>query len=334
MSSSRNFWRRVWDRVPMFFKENIGRKLAALFLSTLIYGSVRNKVDSHVYIKDVPVRITMPDNLVLMDDAPRFVTVKLNGSKMVTQGVTENDISIDVRVVPSLYKSGSNIYPLTISLRDIKTPFGTSPVSVSPSKFNLAVNPLVSKMVEVTPDFESKPGLPSGYAIGKVSLNPKMVRIDGASSILRGITDIKTKPIPLGGITQNFDYMVDLALDKSQALTVSPLTVMAQVEVIRSHEQRRFSAVPVRVLASSTDRTNLEYEIVSSPNVEITVSGLKNLIETMRKDDLKPYVDISRFDKPGLYNVSVKCWSDRDGVNIRSIYPESISVKIEKSAAK
>ena len=54
----------------------------------------------------------------------------------------------------------------------------------------------------------------------------------------------------------------------------------------------------------------------------------------MRKDDLKPYVDISRFDKPGLYNVSVKCWSDRDGVNIRSIYPESISVKIEKSAAK
>ncbi len=155
MSSSRNFWRRVWDRVPMFFKENIGRKLAALFLSTLIYGSVRNKVDSHVYIKDVPVRITMPDNLVLMDDAPRFVTVKLNGSKMVTQGVTENDISIDVRVVPSLYKSGSNIYPLTISLRDIKTPFGTSPVSVSPSKFNLAVNPLVSKMVEVTPDFES-----------------------------------------------------------------------------------------------------------------------------------------------------------------------------------
>ena len=92
--------------------------------------------------------------------------------------------------------------------------------------------------------------------------------------------------------------------------------------------------MPVRVLASSTDRTNLEYEIVSSPNVEITVSGLKNLIETMRKDDLKPYVDISRFDKPGLYNVSVKCWSDRDGVNIRSIYPESISVKIEKSAAK
>ena len=178
MSSSRNFWRRVWDRVPMFFKENIGRKLAALFLSTLIYGSVRNKVEAHVYIKDVPVRITMPDNLVLMDDAPRFVTIKLNGSKMVTQGVTENDISIDVRVVPSLYKSGSNIYPLTISLRDIKTPFGTSPVSVSPSKFNLAVNPLVSKMVEVTPDFESKPGLPSGYAIGKVSLNPKMVRID------------------------------------------------------------------------------------------------------------------------------------------------------------
>ena len=61
---------------------------------------------------------------------------------------------------------------------------------------------------------------------------------------------------------------------------------------------------------------------------------MKNLIETMRKDDLKPYVDISRFDKPGLYNVSVKCWSDRDGVNIRSIYPESISVKIEKAAAK
>ena len=55
----------------MFFKENIGRKLAALFLSTLIYGSVRNKVDSHVYIKDVPVRIMMPDNLVLMDDLAR-----------------------------------------------------------------------------------------------------------------------------------------------------------------------------------------------------------------------------------------------------------------------
>ena len=128
MSSSRNFWRRVWDRVPMFFKENIGRKLAALFLSTLIYGSVRNKVDSHVYIKDVPVRITMPDNLVLMDDAPRFVTVKLNGSKMVTQGVTENDISIDVRVVPLSIKAARIFIRLrfpcgTSRLRSARVPF-------------------------------------------------------------------------------------------------------------------------------------------------------------------------------------------------------------------
>lgn len=334
MSSSKSFRKKIWDRVPMFLKTDIWRKLAALFLSTLIYGSVKNKVDSHIYIKDVPVRITMPDNLVQIDDAPRFVTVKLNGSKMVMQGMTENDISIDVKVQPSLYKDGSNIYPLTISLKDIRTPFGTSPVSVSPSKFNLAVNPLVSKIVEVTPEFESKPGLPEGYAIGKVVLNPQKVRIEGASSILRGISYIKTNPIPLGGITQNFDYMVDLALDKSPALTVSPQTVMAQVDVIRSHEQRRFSAVPVRVLANSSGNPRFKYEIVSSPNVEITVSGLKNRIETMRKDDLQPYVDISRLDKPGVYNVSVKCWSDRDGVNIRNIHPDTISVKIENSAAK
>ncbi len=334
MPSSRSFRKKLWDRVPMFFKTDIWRKLAALFLAALIYGSVRNKVDSHIYIKDVPVRITMPDNLVQIDDAPRFVTVKLNGSKMIMQGMTENDISVDVKVQPSLYKSGSNLYPLTISLKDIKTPFGTNPVSVTPSKFNLAVNPLISKIVEVTPEFESKPGLPEGYAIGKVVLNPQKVRIEGASSILRGISYIKTKPIPLGGITQNFDYMVDLALDKSPALTVSPQTVMVQVDVIRSHEQRRFSAVPVRVLANSSGNPGLKYEIVSSPNVEITVSGLKNRIETMRKDDLQPYVDISQFNKPGLYNVSVKCWSDRDGVSIRNIHPDTISVKIENSAAK
>ena len=88
------------------------------------------------------------------------------------------------------------------------------------------------------------------------------------------------------------------------------------------------------MLAASSDRSGLKYEIVSSPNVEITVSGLKNLIETMRKDDLQPYVDISPLDRPGLYNVSVKCWSDRDGVNIRNIHPETISVKIESAAAK
>lgn len=329
MISNRSIWKKIRDKIPSFFKDNIGRKLAALFLSTLVYFSVRTKIASSVYIKDVPVRITMPDSLVLMDNTPRYVTVKLSGSKMMMQNLNENDISVDVAVLPSLYKEGSDIYPLTIDLEDIHTPFGTSPVSVTPSKFNLMVNPLVSKSVEVTPDFQTKPGLPPGYAIGKITLNPREVRIEGPASLLRGINDIKTKPIPLGGITQNFDYMVDVAIDKSQAMTVSPAKVMAQVEIYRSHEQRRFSSVPIRVLTATGAKNRFTIEIVSSPTVEITVSGIKNQIETMRKDDLKPYVDISRFDKPGLYNVSVKCWSDRDGVNIKSIYPESISIKME-----
>ncbi|MDD5728499.1 MAG: CdaR family protein, partial [Victivallales bacterium] len=70
-------------------------------------------------------------------------------------------------------------------------------------------------------------------------------------------------------------------------------------------------------------------ELLSSPHVAVTLSGLKSTIDLLKNDSVKPYIDISAMDTPGTYSMGITCWLNAsDKVTVKNIYPEEVQVKI------
>lgn len=321
-----------YRRIPRFIRVDFGRKFATLLLSVLVYFSVLDRIGSEREIHDVPVKVQVPESLVLQSVKPDRITVRVRGSEGFIQGLSGNDLAVLLKVDPSnIDKSYSYSIPLTP--KSVSTPFGAKVIALSQYDVHVELDRLVPKNVALKPIFDTESKLPDGYAVSKVTLNPQEITVTAPSAMIENISELQTKPIPLGGITQNFTYTADVSVP-NKSFIVTPSKTLVQVEVIKERESRIFSAVPVRVLNSVSGEKNLPIEILSAPSVEITVSGPKGVVEMMRKDDLKPYIDVSQINKPGIYKVNVNCWSDRDNVSVKSIYPETISVKLEESGKK
>ena len=71
-------------------------------------------------------------------------------------------------------------------------------------------------------------------------------------------------------------------------------------------------------------------EIVSNPTVDLEVSGAENVINSLRREDIFVFANISEFQKPGLYSIDLHCAIDQNGITSYTITPSKISVKLER----
>ena len=181
-------------------------------------------------------------------------------------------------------------------------------------------------MVEVKAIFDTKKPLPTGYVVSKATVSPPEVRVTGPKLVLDKLEFLQTKQIPLGNITQSFDYNAEIPLS-TPTLKVSPASVFVQIDIMKNISTKTFSFLPLRVL---DDNTRNSYEFLTGSRVEVTVTGLKNLVDALRQEDVKPYVDISTLNQPGIYNVDVGCWITANALDVKSIVPSTVKIKILK----
>lgn len=325
------FFGRMVNGVVVFFTVNVWLKIVAILLTTLIYLSIRSQLDSTINVHNVPVLVRTSGARTLMDDKPILVSVALRGSKSLLGKVSNNDITIQVDTKNAEALPDGKFYRLKLSSAKIETPFGTRVKSLKPEAITLALDDMASAMVKVVPAFADRDKLPPEYTLGKVTVSPAEVRAEAPASKLSALKRVSTTPIPLGDITRSFDCDQELDQVNYPKFRFTPSKVLVQVEILPSSLTRTFSALPVRILAlPSAGARPMACEIVSAPTVNITVAGAKNVIETLRKEDLFPYVDISRFTQSGLYRIDVRCAFERGGIRSAVVQPPGIEVKLEK----
>ena len=108
-------------------------------------------------------------------------------------------------------------------------------------------------------------------------------------------------------------------------------SVLVQVEILRAMKTRKFETLPVRILIPpDPKRQALSCEIVSSPTVELQVTGEENIIDLLRKEDIFIFANISSFTKPGLYRIDLRCAIGKNGITEVKISPSEVSVKLEQ----
>ncbi|HBJ96467.1 MAG TPA: hypothetical protein DDZ11_08620 [Lentisphaeria bacterium] len=332
-------WKKYWHKTPGIIRWDFTRKVFALLLTGIICLALREKhpntEDSQTF-KEIPVElpasVTLPNEngqtvLLRKDPKPVLVTIKLNGPRWLLQKYSSSDFSIQPPEIDSKKFTEGMPYKLHLTPDNVQKPFFLSAKveSVHPDNIEINFDVQKTKTVKIAPVFDSKKPLPEGYAIQKITLTPSEIRVTGPAAILENLETLQTRPIPLDGIVQSFDYNAAITVS-APGVKLSQDTVFAQINIERSVITQEFPLLPLRVL---DDKIPNGYEFLSGDRVSVTLSGAKTALAKLKPEDVKPYIDISHL-VPGIYNLPVNCWVTPPEFRIVKTEPTTIKVKISK----
>lgn len=320
----RQFIRSLAARAPDFIRTDFPRKMIALFFAILVWFSVVSKLGKEAKISRIPVTMVLPKGLVALDDVRPQVTLRIKASEKRLDELYPSDFAIDALVNENEYVPNER-YELNLEPKNVKAPTGVVVLEVEPNTIFVNLDKTMTRSVVVKPKLSGSP--PSGYAVGRVSVIPPKVSVSGPASLVVGVKAIQTDPIPLDKTTiESFDYPITVQ-NRLENVTVSPSRVMVQVEIHKALQTRIFRSIPIKAL-EPTGKPRLTVVPLSTPHVDLEVYGPKDVIETLKADEIKAFVDLSAFEEAGIYKAPVRCWFTRPNISVRKIEPAEVEVSI------
>ena len=165
-----------------------------------------------------------------------------------------------------------------------------------------------------------------GYALNPVHLIPQEVTISGPKSIIEKTIDIKTKSIVLEKeYVEDFDCSAEI--DNKRNISVSPKTVSARIEIYKKYDIREFRNLTIKPFGHLPGAEKLEINPIYS---SVSVEGVKNAVEIITSEQIRPFVDISEIDEPGEYTLNVQCWLNNKELSVKEIKPATVNVKVSR----
>ncbi len=185
--------------------ENLGLKLLSVGLAFLLWLTVLGEQKAEVVL-NVPLEVGgVPKGMMVISEPVDYVAVKVRGLKSVVMGLAPNEIHLG-RALRRL-QQGENI--LTLSSAEVEVPRGVEVLSISPSRLKILVEPVEERRLEVIPELRGKPA--PGFALGKVTVTPPRVRVEGPRVEVRRLLRAYTLPIDIEG--RKADVAVDAVVE-------------------------------------------------------------------------------------------------------------------------
>jgi YbbR domain-containing protein len=299
--------------------ENTGLKVLALLITSVIWLSVASRPVSRVTIRDVPVELrdlSISPKLTISKYDTLSANVFLTGSVDALDSIRTSEIIVyaDFENV----EPGVRVIPLQIDTS--RLPSGVREQGIEPRSIRVTVEHEVVREVQVKPRFDGEP--PEGFEIISQQIVPSSVRIQGAESFVRDITEVSTETVSLNDRREPFSLQVAIDItspnvsisDKDQS------KVQLTVNIGEVRREKVFDRVPVTLInASATAQAIPKF-------VRVTVFGARSAVEAMKPEDITIEVDASgdqaRLEPRGRVSDE---YANR--VEIRAIEPELIRIK-------
>lgn len=174
----------------------------------------------------VPLELqNRPADLVIANQVPSLIDVRISGPRTQLLKVSPNDIRITVDL--SDLRAGLTSFKRLEERLDL--PSGLRVTRVSPSFIELRLDRRKEKMVPIKVALASEPD--PGYRVAGLSSDPEKVLIAGAESELKKIAEVTTEPIDLRGVTEGFSQIVPLAYERIYTNFVDQKTAEIHVAI-------------------------------------------------------------------------------------------------------
>lgn len=293
------------------------RKAFALLLALILYYGILSGISEEKVFNDVPVNITLADGLWgNVQDIKTKITVK--GSASTLKELTSGDFAAKLEVNRN-HLVGGNSYSV-----ELKPSMFTHPRSVKIKKcgsINLTLDTIIKRQIPVEVKYTGS--LNKNYSITNSTATPASVTVEGPENLVNAMTHIDTSKIPLSEtVFDSFDFNTKLA--PQSEIKIVPQEILVKTSIARKFGERTFKGIPVLLLANSS---KLDISFVNAATVDVVVSGPPYNLAGLMPEHFKPYVDASKITSQGTKLLAVDCFSEAEGVTVKSVFPQKIEVK-------
>lgn len=204
---------------------NITLKILALVFAVVLWFFVVGERGTEIGFL-VPLELKrIPEGFVITNEVKNFVEVRLSGPRTLLTSLSPGEMRISIDL--SHAKKGRNTFRI---LPDhIQVPRGIKVTGVRPESITIVLERLVTVKVPVRPEVVGT--LPKGFRMKEVVVSPQEVSITGIEKDLKGIREIKTVPVRIGGITESLVRRVSLDLTHLNVTRVDPDTVEVSINI-------------------------------------------------------------------------------------------------------
>lgn len=299
--------------------ENTGLKVLALLITAVLWLSVASRPVSQIALNSVPIEFhNLPEspNLTVSKYDTLSARVYLEGPREVIESMRGAQFSVAADMTG--VEPGVRLIPLSIDTKIL--PANVRVKDIEPRRIRATVERVVEREVPIVPRFEGKP--PANFEVIDWHINPETVKIGGAESLVRDITEVSTETVSLTDRAAAFTDLVaidigspNLSLSESSG---GKVTLFVNIDEIR--KERVIANVHVTVLDAPP-------RIRAAPaTVSVTVYGPRSVVDSLTAGDL----DTSLIYQRGVRDFApkVKLSIDlADRVVVRSVRPQRIRVR-------
>jgi YbbR domain-containing protein len=312
----------IKDYARDYVLENTGLKVLALLITGVLWLSVASRPVSRVTLRDVPIEFRN------LKDSPRLTVSKADSvvAQVFVEGPRDSIDALrsgEVTVVADMTDVEAGVRVIRLKLETGRLPANVTARDIEPRTIGVTVERVIEKEVPVVPNLEGH--LPPGYEIIHWQITPQTVRVSGAESQMRDVTELSTETVSLTGKTEPFSGPVAIykgALNLN-IIDEGRTDVMLSVSVGEVRKERVLGRVPVAVFGAPASREPVPRF------VKVTLFGATSAVDAMTVSDVNVAVEYDQHAaKSGLFTPKVTVAPGySELVTVRSVEPASVRIK-------
>ncbi len=220
---------------------NIGYRLAALLMALIFWVWVQSEQRVETRAR-AAVTWVLPEGMALVEPPVDSVTLTVEGVQAIVRTLRQRELGIEI----DLSKAREGDVAIDLAQKTIEgLPQQLHVLAVSPSQVRVTLDRVLRRKVSISPNPVGK--VADGYRVIDVSVSPQRGELEGPVSILKNIDSVTTEEVDIGGLREDADFTVGLALRKGVSVTGKGKAFTVHVDVEPIVTERRFEGVPVLV---------------------------------------------------------------------------------------
>ena len=289
-------------------------KLISLGFAITLWFFVVGEEKAEVSISMPLEIVNLPPNLVISNDIPPAIDVRVYGPRSMIKAVSSQGLS---RVI-DLKNAAPGRVTVQMTPDTLPLPKGLKVMRIQPSRVDIVLERYVRKTVPVRAVLEGKPN--RDFRVKNVLVDPPTITVAGPESEVSTLREIRTLPIDVTEASATIIRDTNLDLQGLHSTIegdgVVRVTVMIEPLVI----MQKVTHVPVFMEATSPG-VSWWPQVVS-----VKLQGWARLLRNIQPEDIKVVLSIKELT-PGTHELNPTCVVPK-GVKLLEVIPPKIKVKI------
>ena len=202
---------------------NLGLKIFSLLFAVGLWMAVARDPVAEVAIS-VPIEFHhLPDGLEINSENIPAAQVRVRGPARLIHGLRQDEVHVEIELTGA--KPGERTFDLTA--QQVHLPRDLEVVQVVPSQFQLSLDAVLTRTVEVRPRVTGS--FASGLRIARLETSPSAVTISGPQSRVRNLDSATTDPIDASGVINRQSFSTNAYVSDPLIQIVHPVPVHVTV---------------------------------------------------------------------------------------------------------